>query len=43
MRSITEPDMMDAVVQANRVKAPQNTPEALSCRFGPIHSLQGTP
>ena len=42
MRSITEPDMMDAVVQANRVNAPQNTPVALSARFGPIDALHGT-
>ena len=34
--------MMDAVVQANRVNAPQNTPVALSARFGPIDALHGT-
>ena len=43
MRSMTEPDMMEAVVHANKVNAPQNTPVALSCRFGPIESPHGTP
>ena len=43
MRSMTAPDMIDAVVQANSVNAPQKTPVALSSRFGPMFSPQGTP
>ena len=37
MRSMTAPDMIEAVVQANRVNAPQKTPDALSEMFGPIY------
>ena len=43
IRSITAPEKIEAVVAANRVKAAQNTPVALSVRFGPMNSAQGTP
>ena len=41
MRSITDPDIIDAVVAANNVNAPQKTPDALSAIFGPIYSTHG--
>ena len=37
MRSITAPDIIDAVVAANKANAPKNTPEALSAMFGPMY------
>ena len=43
MRSITEPDMIDPVVQENSTKAAQNTPLMLSPRFGPMEPSHGTP
>jgi hypothetical protein len=41
IRSITAPEKIEAVVAANRVKAPQNTPVALSPMNGPITSPIG--
>ncbi|UUY01866.1 hypothetical protein LRS13_14155 [Svornostia abyssi] len=41
MRSMTAPDMIDAVVAANIAKAPQKTPLRLSSRFGPMFALHG--
>ena len=41
IRSITEPENIEAVVQANSVNAPQNTPVALSARFGPMTAPTG--
>ena len=35
--SIKAPEQIDAVVAANRAKAPQNTPDALSAIFGPMY------
>ena len=43
MRSITAPDMIDAVVAENIANAAQKTPDALSARFGPIEAPHGTP
>ena len=40
--SITDPETIEATVAENSTNAAQKTPEALSWRFGPIPSLQGT-
>ena len=37
MRSMTAPDIIEAVVAANKANAPKKTPEALSAIFGPMY------
>ena len=43
IRSITAPEKIEAVVQANKVKAAQKTPVAWSLNIGPIDTFQGVP
>ena len=43
IRSSTEPDMIEPVVQENSTKAAQKTPVMLSPRFGPAEPSHGKP